>query len=103
MERKIDDIAIVRIEQLYPFPDEELLNVLKEYTCLEDVIWCQECPINQGAWYSSQHNMHRVLEQYDSGLTLRYVGRPASASPSAGYMSAHLEEQAKFVNEALSF
>ena len=103
MERKIDDIAMVRIEQLYPFPDEDLLNVLSEYTCLEEVVWCQEEPINQGAWYSSQHHMRSVLDQYNAGLTLRYVGRPASAAPAAGYMSAHLEEQARFVNEALSF
>ncbi|WP_272993631.1 2-oxoglutarate dehydrogenase E1 component [Porticoccus hydrocarbonoclasticus] len=103
MERKIDDIAMVRIEQLYPFPDEDLLNVLSEYTSLEEVVWCQEEPINQGAWYSSQHHMRSVLDRYNGDLALRYVGRPASAAPAAGYMSAHLEEQAKFVNEALSF
>ena len=103
MAREIDDIAIVRIEQLYPFPDERLLEVIKEYSSLEDVIWCQECPINQGVWYNSQHHMFAVLERFDSSLKLRYVGRPASAAPAAGYMSQHLEEQAKFVNEALSF
>ncbi|WP_438952156.1 2-oxoglutarate dehydrogenase E1 component [Porticoccus sp.] len=103
MERKIDDIAMVRIEQLYPFPDDDLLKVLREYKNLEEVIWCQEEPINQGAWYSSQHHIRSVLDQYNEGLALRYVGRPASAAPAAGYMSAHLEEQARFVNEALSF
>ncbi|WP_461484139.1 2-oxoglutarate dehydrogenase E1 component [Porticoccus sp.] len=101
--RGIDDIAMVRIEQLYPFPDEILLSVLQQYTALEEVVWCQEEPINQGAWYSSQHHMRAVIDNYQPSLPLRYVGRAASAAPAAGYMSAHLEEQAKFVNEALSF
>jgi 2-oxoglutarate dehydrogenase E1 component len=102
-ERGIDDIALVRIEQLYPFPDDELLAVFNAYTNLEDVVWCQECPINQGAWYSSQHHMRRVLANFSDDLELRYVGRDASAAPASGYMSTHLEEQEKFINEALSF
>jgi 2-oxoglutarate dehydrogenase E1 component len=56
-ERGIDDIAILRLEQLYPFPEAELLQVLTEYTSLEDAVWCQEEPMNQGAWYASQHHM----------------------------------------------
>lgn len=102
-EKEIDDIALVRIEQLYPFPDEELLEVFKGYDALEDVIWCQEEPINQGAWYSSQHHMRRVLAMFNENLPLSFVGREASAAPACGYMSAHLEEQEKFINEALSF
>ncbi|WP_461519811.1 2-oxoglutarate dehydrogenase E1 component [Porticoccus sp.] len=103
MARDINDIAIVRIEQLYPFPDEALLQVFKQYSSLEEVVWCQECPINQGVWYNSQHHMRAVIDRFDSSLPMRYVGRPASAAPAAGYMSAHLEEQTRFVNEALSF
>ncbi len=102
-ELGIDDIALVRIEQLYPFPDDELLEVFKCYSSLEDVVWCQEEPINQGAWYSSQHHMHRVLAKFNDDLELSYVGREASAAPASGYMSTHLEEQEKFINEALSF
>ena len=66
MARGIDNIALVRIEQLYPFPDIELEEVLKPYTKLKDVIWCQEEPMNQGAWYSSQHHMRHVLAGYRS-------------------------------------
>ena len=102
-EKGIDDIALVRIEQLYPFPDKELLEVLKGYVNLEDVVWCQEEPINQGAWYSSQHHMRHVLGMFNENLFLRYVGREASAAPACGYMSAHLEQQEKFINEALSY
>jgi len=101
-EKGIDDIALVRIEQLYPFPDKELLEAFQGYDNLEDVVWCQEEPINQGAWYSSQHHMRHVLHQFNEKLFLSYVGREASAAPACGYMSAHLEEQEKFINEALS-
>jgi len=101
-ERGIDDIALVRVEQLYPFPDDDLYEVFKSYSSLKEVVWCQEEPINQGAWYSSQHHMHRVLNRYDDSLELHYVGREASAAPASGYMSAHLEEQEEFINQALS-
>jgi len=101
-EKSINNIALVRVEQLYPFPDRELVEALKEYTSLNDVVWCQEEPINQGAWYSSQHHMRNVINEVDEGLTLSYVGRQASAAPACGYMSLHLEEQEKFINEALS-
>ena len=100
--RGIDDIALVRIEQLYPFPDIELDEALKPYVNMKDAVWCQEEPINQGAWYSSQHHMRHVLQRIDPMLHLRYVGRAASAAPACGYMSAHLEEQKQFIDEALS-
>ena len=102
-ERNIDDIALVRIEQLYPFPDNDLSEALQEYINLKDVIWCQEEPVNQGAWYSSQHHMRSIIGKFDENLTLSYVGREASAAPACGYMSLHLEEQEKFINEALSY
>ncbi|MFT7267442.1 MAG: 2-oxoglutarate dehydrogenase E1 component [Porticoccus sp.] len=102
-EKNIDDVALVRIEQLYPFPDSELLEALQEYTNLKDVIWCQEEPINQGAWYSSQHHMRSIINRFDENLTLSYVGREASAAPACGYMSLHLEEQERFINEALNY
>ena len=102
MARGIDNIALVRIEQLYPFPDIELEEALKPYTKLKDVIWCQEEPMNQGAWYSSQHHMRHVLQGIDPMLHLRYVGRISSAAPACGYMSTHLEEQKQFIDEALA-
>ena len=102
MERNIDHIALVRVEQLYPFPDEELMEVLKPYTNLTDAVWCQEEPMNQGAWYSSQHHMRHVLQAVNPALHLRYVGRESSAAPACGYMSTHLEEQKQFIDEALN-
>ena len=101
--RGITDIALVRLEQLYPFPDLELEEVLKPYTNINDIIWCQEEPMNQGAWYSSQHHMRHVMQRTHPQLHLSYVGRESSAAPAAGYMSVHLEEQKKFIDEALSF
>lgn len=58
--------------------------------------------MNQGAWYSSQHHMRRVVHDHNPKLQLDYVGRDASAAPAGGYMSAHLEEQTRFINEALN-
>ena len=100
--REIDDIAIVRLEQLYPFPEKELLATLQQYPNLKDAVWCQEEPVNQGAWYSQQHHMRRVIHEHRSEVYLRYVGREASAAPAAGYMALHLEQQETFINEALA-
>ena len=102
MERGQEDVALVRLEQLYPFPDEELKNELATYPNLEEVIWCQEEPKNQGAWYSSQHHFRRIIEQVNASLPLSFAGRPASAAPAAGYMSQHIEEQNRFIDEALN-
>ncbi|MFN2328480.1 MAG: 2-oxoglutarate dehydrogenase E1 component [Chromatocurvus sp.] len=101
-ERGIDDIAIIRLEQLYPFPETELLDVLKQYPNLQDAVWCQEEPMNQGAWYSSQHHMRRAMYAHLKRVYLGYVGRDASAAPAAGYMALHLEQQERFINEALT-
>lgn len=101
-ERGIENIAIIRLEQLYPFPEEELLGVLGSgYSNLTDAIWCQEEPQNQGAWYASQHHLRRVLFQHNPDVYLRYVGREPSAAPAAGYMALHLEQLEAFINEAL--
>lgn len=101
-KREQDDVALIRLEQLYPFPEDELKAALAPYQNLKDVIWCQEEPMNQGAWYSSQHHMRHVVHSHDANVYLGYVGREPSAAPAAGYMSAHLEQQAKFINEALT-
>ena len=102
MERGIDDIALIRLEQLYPFPDAELEEILRPYSNIEDIIWCQEEPMNQGAWYSSQHHMRHVIQRLMPQLNISYVGRESSAAPASGYMSVHLEEQKKFINQALT-
>jgi 2-oxoglutarate dehydrogenase E1 component len=102
VERGIDDIALIRLEQLYPFPDAELEEILRPYSNIEDIIWCQEEPMNQGAWYSSQHHMRHVIQRLMPQLNISYVGRESSAAPASGYMSVHLEEQKKFINQALT-
>ncbi|UTA46536.1 2-oxoglutarate dehydrogenase E1 component [Simiduia sp. 21SJ11W-1] len=102
MERGQEDVALVRLEQLYPFPEEELMAALKPYGKLTDFVWCQEEPMNQGAWYSSQHHMRRVIGNISSKAYLNFAGREASAAPAAGYMSTHLEEQNRFIDEALT-
>ncbi len=96
-----DDVALIRLEQLYPFDDAALALALAPYHKLRDMVWCQEEPQNQGAWYSSQHRMRRVLASHDERLPLHYVGRPASAAPAGGYMSAHLKEQQQFIDATL--
>ncbi len=101
-ERGIGNIAILRMEQLYPFPEAELLGLLRTFPNITDAVWCQEEPMNQGAWYASQHHMRRVFHQVRPGIYLRYVGREASAAPAAGYMALHLAQQEQFINEALS-
>ena len=105
LERRRDDkneeVAIVRLEQLYPFPEQELGQVIAPYAKLEDVVWCQEEPMNQGAWYASQHHMRRVILAHGEDLYLSYAGREASAAPAAGYMQLHIEQQARLVEDAL--
>lgn len=93
------DVAIVRIEQLYPFPKEDVQAAIAPYTNVTDFVWCQEEPQNQGAWYSSQHNFRFALPV---DTTLTYAGRPASASPAVGYMSVHLKQQKALIKDALT-
>jgi 2-oxoglutarate dehydrogenase E1 component len=98
---ELKHVAIVRIEQIYPFPEKELLAALSSYTKLEGTVWGQEEPMNQGAWYSSQHHMRRVVHELNPKLYLDYAGRDASASPAAGYMALHLEQQEQLIKDAL--
>jgi 2-oxoglutarate dehydrogenase E1 component len=100
--REIEDVAIIRLEQLYPFPSDDFEACLTQYENAESIVWCQEEPMNQGAWYNSQHHMRRVLNEHFPTIYLEYVGRDASASVAAGYSSLHLEQQKKFIDEALT-
>ena len=97
----LDNVALVRLEQLYPFPEAELAAALAPYKRLAQVVWCQEEPMNQGAWYPSQHHMHAVLHQHDPALRLTYAGREAFAVPAGGYAALHVERQRRLVAEAL--
>ena len=98
-EKKILDAAIIRLEQLYPFPHKALTAELKKYPKLEEVIWCQDEPQNQGAWFFVQHN---ILENMTDGMKLGYAGRPASASPACGYAHLHQEQQKSLLNAAFA-
>ena len=98
-EQKIKDIAICRVEQLYPFPREEVVAELKRYSNANEVVWCQEEPKNQGAWYQVMHHFRACIE---TKHILLYAGREHSASPAAGYLAVHREQQANLVNAALS-
>ncbi|MDX5627856.1 MULTISPECIES: 2-oxoglutarate dehydrogenase E1 component [unclassified Brenneria] len=93
------DVALVRIEQLYPFPHQAVQAALEPFSHVHDFVWCQEEPLNQGAWYCSQHHFREVIP---FGASLRYAGRPASASPAVGYLSVHQKQQQALVNDALN-
>lgn len=99
-EKKITDIAIVRLEQLYPFPKDSLQAELAKYPKATEIVWAQEEPRNQGAWYwfASRHHL-------DSGLgskqKLLLVSRPASSSPAVGYLAKHNEQQKAVIESAL--
>jgi 2-oxoglutarate dehydrogenase E1 component len=95
---KLDTVAIIRIEQLYPFPEPELRAELERYKKATDVIWCQEEPKNQGAWYQLEHRLVACLAK---GQTLHYAGRTASASPAVGYASVHEKQQTLLLKQAL--
>lgn len=99
----IKDTAILRVEQLYPFPEAELHALFSQYHNVKTVVWCQEEPMNQGAWYCSQHHMRHVVHRTNPALYLNYAGREASAAPAAGYMSRHIEEQNRLLEQAFSY
>ena len=102
-EKKINDAAIIRIEQLYPFHRDGLTNELKKYSKATEVVWCQEEPLNQGAWYQIQHQLRQCLQSVNKQTqTLFYAGREASASPAAGYASVHNQQQQALVEAAFA-
>ena len=94
----ITDVALVRVEQLYPFPRAELAAELKRLSPATEVVWCQEEPQNQGAWYQIQHHLRACLQPKQ---TLHYAGRARSPSPAAGHLAEHVAEQAQLVADAL--
>lgn len=98
-KNELNNIAIIRIEQLYPFPEQELQKELEQYQHVKQFVWCQEEPQNQGAWYCSQHHFRAAIPE---GTYLTYAGRKASAAPAVGYMSVHVKEQQALVNDALT-
>lgn len=93
------DVAILRLEQLYPFPRQQLEEELKRYRRAKEIIWCQEEPQNQGAWDQLRRRLQGCLRR---NQTLRYAGRASSAAPAVGYFNLHLKQQRALVKDALS-
>ena len=98
-EKGIDDVVLLRVEQLYPFPHRAFSTELKKYPNATDIVWCQDEPQNQGAWFFVQHYIH---ENMTDGQKLGYSGRAASASPAAGYSHLHQEQQKVLVDGAFA-
>ncbi len=97
-KRGLKDVAIVRVEQLYPFPRVEVSAELDKYPSAKDVIWCQEEPMNQGAWFQIRHHLQACAGNHH---TLSYAGRARSPAPAAGHHNTHVAEQAALVEQAL--
>ena len=97
---KREDVAIVRVEQLYPFPEEKLIETLSAYTNASSVVWCQEEPMNQGAWYNTRHRFQRVVALWKPELDIHYAGRPSSAAPACGSPYLHAKQQAALIAQA---
>ncbi|AGI27075.1 2-oxoglutarate dehydrogenase E1 component [Candidatus Portiera aleyrodidarum] len=89
----IKDTAILRIEQLYPFPEKSIIENLSSYSKCEHIIWCQEEPKNQGAWYQIKYYLNKKLK-------LKFIGRTAAAAPASGYIDVHMKQQANLIKEA---
>jgi len=96
---KLAEVAIVRIEQLYPFPSREYSAVLARYARATDLVWCQEEPQNQGAWFQIRH---RLQDLAGDGRPVYYAGRPPAAAPATGMMRIHQAEQQQLVQAALT-
>jgi 2-oxoglutarate dehydrogenase E1 component len=98
-ERGQSDTAIVRVEQLYPFPHKAFAAELKKFPNLTELVWAQDEPQNQGPWFQIQHN---IFENLEEGQKLAYAGRPASASPAVGYYDKHYAQQKALIDTAFS-
>ena len=99
--RRLDElkhVAIARIEQLYPFPEDLFKKEVARYPHIKEFIWCQEEPQNQGAWYQSKHHF---TDNLDPKISVTYAGREASAAPAVGNFRVHIEQQKAVVHSAL--
>jgi 2-oxoglutarate dehydrogenase E1 component len=98
-ENKIADIAVIRLEQQYPFPHADFKAEVAKYPNLKELVWCQEEPQNQSAWYRLRAYLRADIADT---LVLYYAGRPISASPAVGYLAKHLEQQKQLVEDAFA-
>jgi 2-oxoglutarate dehydrogenase E1 component len=97
----IKDIALIRVEQLYPFPSNEIENIIKQYKNLKEIIWCQEEHKNMGAWSFVKPILDKIIKPIFIDKNLIYIGRKESASPAAGYSALHKAEFEEYINNAL--
>jgi 2-oxoglutarate dehydrogenase E1 component len=95
----VSNVALVRIEELYPFPIEEYARVIARYRNATEIVWCQEEPQNQGAWYQIRH---RLQEPLSARHELFYAGRPGAAAPASGIHALHVRQQQALVAAALT-
>jgi 2-oxoglutarate dehydrogenase E1 component len=100
LEKAISDVAIVRLEQLYPFCEKEITDIVSGYNSATSFVWCQEEPSNMGAWSFVKDRLENLLNQIKAGNKLSYVGRKDSASPAVGSLYTHNAQQDSLVNEA---
>ena len=98
-EKKITDMAVIRLEQLYPFPHADFKREIAQYPAATEIVWCQEEPQNQGAWYRLRAYLRGDI---DEKQLLAYAGRPISASPAVGYAAKHLAQQQQLVAAAFA-
>ena len=100
-ENNIKNVSLIRIEQLYSFPYDDLENILKKYTNASEFVWCQEEPMNQGAWFSHRHRLQRVLDRFNNN-EIKLISRPPASAPAVGLMKLHLKQQEELVIKALN-
>ena len=98
-EKEQDNVAIVRVEQLYPFPYDDVKAIFEHYPNAKSIMWCQEEPRNQGAWYITRHRLVRCMSDHHE---LDFSTRPAMAAPAAGYPALNKQQQEELVDYALN-
>jgi 2-oxoglutarate dehydrogenase E1 component len=95
-EKYDNTTAIIRVEQLYPFPGADIAALKTKYPNLETVVWCQDEPRNQGAWREFKSRLNDVFKP----IHIKFAGRISAASPAAGYIAMHIEQESKLVTDA---
>ncbi|CEI58637.1 2-oxoglutarate dehydrogenase E1 component [Candidatus Portiera aleyrodidarum] len=101
-ENNINDIAILRLEQIYPFPTKSIIEKISIYSKASHIIWCQEEPKNQGAWYQIKYYLIKLCNKKKLKKKLKFVGRTAAAAPASGYIELHIKQQANLIKEAFN-
>ena len=100
-EKKIENISIIRFEQLYPFLEDDVIEIIKKYKSASSFVWCQEEPRNMGAWKFIRPHLDRTLEKAGINIRVEYIGRERSASPAVGYLYVHNKQQEDLISQAL--